>query len=129
MSYCGQSKCVCNDSGTCKGAYSKCTRQLDIHGEAIFEGALVYYSEYEDGLELAKNVQDFNYNELALLDCVLVTAIFGCDQRISELKNSNLREGYNRDQLAVNEKSKADYEQLRQRVRVAMKMSETGDKR
>lgn len=143
VQYCGKSKCKYCDTGMCTYEGNKeCTHTLDIHNSPIFEGDTVRYSAYDDNLELVKEQQEqqvltgrqggcsesgarmlcdqeqqaFTYEELTLLECVLATAIFGCDNRIGELKRGNQRDANVREQLEINEKSKADYERLKRKV-------------
>lgn len=67
------------------------------------------------------DVQDFTSDERKLLECVLMSAIFECQSRISVLKLSSPEEKYKREQLKIHEKSLAEYKALLEKIKVMEK--------
>lgn len=55
--------------------------------------------------------------DFELLECVLISAIFDCQNRIAELKRGDLEEPNKRNQLAINEKSFSEYVTLLEKIK------------
>lgn len=68
---------------------------------------------------------NLTYEELLTIECVLVSILFDCNNRIVELESGTLTENYKKEQLEQWQKNQADYSALLEKIRKLQRTAST----